>query len=46
MPGNPVLGPIYIEELRGEDRKKAHDAVNLIKEKRHGKITTLSNNNR
>ena len=38
MPGNPVLGIISNEELSSEDRNKALEAVNLIKEKRRGNI--------
>ena len=38
MPGKPFFGPIINEELSGEDRNKALEAVNLIKEKLCGNI--------
>ena len=38
LPGNPVIVPIDIESLTEEDKRKALEAVNLIKVKRCGKI--------
>ncbi len=38
LPGNPVMQPISLEDLSPEDKQKALEAVNLIKEKRCGKI--------
>ena len=36
--GNPVVSPTPWEDLTDEDKRKALDAVNLIKQKRCGKI--------
>ena len=38
MEGKPVIGPIDPYSLTWEEKRKALDAVNLIKEKRNGKI--------
>lgn len=38
VPGKPVLGPIDPDTLTPADRQQALEAVNLIKEKRDGKI--------
>ena len=38
MPGKPVIIPIPFEELTDEDVRQALEAVNLIKEKRCGKL--------
>ena len=38
MPGKPVIVPIPFEELTDEDVRQALEAVNLIKEKRCGKL--------
>lgn len=38
MPGKPVFGPISYDELSQQEIKEALEAVNLIKEKRDGKI--------
>ena len=37
-----ILGPINNEELSSEDRKKELEAVNLIKEKKHGNIKGMT----
>ena len=38
MPGKPVFGPISYESLTNQEIREALEAVNLIKEKRDGKI--------
>ena len=38
MPGKPVITPIPFESLTEQDRSQALEAVNLIKEKRCGKL--------
>ena len=38
MDGKPVVVPIFLDSLSSDDKKKALEAVNLIKEKRNGKI--------
>lgn len=38
MEGKPVIAPISFEDLRELDKKQALEAVNLIKEKRCGKL--------
>ena len=38
MPGKPVVEPISFTDLTEKDRSEAHKAVNLIKEKRYGKL--------
>ena len=38
MPGKPVIAPIPFEELTEENKRQALGAVNLIKEKRCGKL--------
>ena len=38
MDGNPVVVPISPDSISSDDKKKALEVVNLIKEKRDGKI--------
>ena len=38
IPGNPVIKPIPFEELTAKDKKESLEAVNLIAQKRSGKI--------
>ena len=38
MPGKPVIGPIHPSKLSETSKKKAMNAVNLIKEKRNAEI--------
>ena len=38
MPGKPVVGPIPFTDLTEKDRSEVLEAVNLIKEKRCGKL--------
>ena len=38
IPGNPVIEPIPFEKLTAKDKKEALEAVNIIAQKRSGKI--------
>ena len=38
VPGKPVIAPIPFDELTDEDKRQALEVVNLIKEKRYGKL--------
>ena len=38
MPGKPIVSPVDYHTLSDEDKRQALETVNLIKEKRSGKI--------
>ena len=42
MPGNPVLAPINYDTLSEIDKKRASDAVSIVKEKINGKTKARS----